>query len=312
MMWLNATLKTIMLTSAVGLVGLVVLRTYLFPSAHHNRGQMIFTWLFAILLLAASALDVVVTIRSILGYANAELVWNYLQNTRHGLALWWRLGATLGLAIFLSITRLPRAVSAFVMGISASLVLLTFSAISHAAAMGGRPEIALDWLHFMAAASWAGGLVMFVIMPTTLIPSTTKTSTTTKTSASKTSAPHNLVLTGMNRLSQLGLGAVTVLMLTGILSARLHVSRVNTLVTTSYGWALLVKVGLVLITLMIAAANRWIFLPAFQRQQSLSFDAPETSSTHHPLIRALRYEAVLLVTVLAATGVLSTQPMPHE
>jgi putative copper export protein len=302
-MWLNATLKTMMLTSAVGLVGLVIVRTYLFPSAHLSRGQIIFTWLFAVLLLAASALDVVVTISSILGYASLELVWNYLQNTRHGLALWWRLGATLALAVSLSLTRLPRAINTFVMTpvmiVAASLLLLTFSAISHAAAMGGRPEIALDWLHFVAAASWAGGLVMLVL--TLTVPMTASTSNT-----------HTLVVDGINRLSKLGLGAVAVLMLTGVLSARLHINRADALVTTSYGWALVVKVGLVLITLAIAAANRWLFLPAFRQQQSLNSDDIKTSSTHHPLIRALRYEAVLLVTVLAATGVLSTQPMPHD
>lgn len=310
-MWLNATLKTIMLTSAVGLVGLVVVRMYLLADMRVSRPQVILTWVFAGMLLAASVLDVVTTISSILGYATTELVWNYLQSTRHGLALWWRLGATLTLAVSLSSTRLPRAVNMLVMGISASLLLLTFSAISHAAAMGGRPEIALDWLHFVAAASWAGGLVMFVVMPTASTPSTSKDATS-KDSTSKTSTPHNHVLTGINRLSQLGLGAVAVLMLTGILSARLHINRADTLVTTSYGWSLLIKVGLVLITLMIAAANRWIFLPAFQRQQSLSSDDIKASPTHHPLIRTLRYEAVLLVTVLAATGVLSTQPMPHE
>lgn len=299
---LAASLKTIMLACASLLMGFVVLRTYLAPETPVKRQRWWLSALAATLLLVSMA-DMLWRIRSVLGFVNLELALNYLQNTRHGAAVLWRSGLVLVLLLTLLQTRVRGLVVTLISSLSAAGVLYTFSAISHAAAMGGLPETLLDWTHFGAASAWAGGLLALVLSPAI------------------TQTPEHL-LASVNRLSQLGLAAVIVLLLSGIASARLHVDSAAVLTGTSYGQALIIKNALVLLTLAIAGANRWLFLPAARRLQpalavGVAGTVPASRKTPamgnaRALLTALRYEALVLITVLAATGWLTTQPMPHD
>lgn len=329
-----AGLKTLMLACASLLVGFVVLRSYLTPETPVNRQQRWWISILTATLLLVSVADMLWRIRSVLGFVTPELALNYLQNTRHGAAVLWRGGLVLLLSATLFKTRVSGKIVTLVGSLSAAGVLYTFSAISHAAAMGGLAETLLDWTHFVAASTWAGGLLALVLSPAM-------------------TASTDTLLTSINRLSKLGLAAVIVLLLSGIASARLHVDSAAVLTGTSYGQALLVKNMLVLVTLAIAGANRWLFLPAVRKLQptllaaesanvshlnvshlnvsNLNVSHLNVSNVNHTnaintkvsvnnvaepsssrLLTALRYEAVLLAAVLAATGWLTTQPMPHN
>jgi putative copper export protein len=302
---LAASFKTIMLACASLLVGFVVLRSYLMPETPLNRQQRWWLGLLTATLLLVSIIDMLWRIRSVLGFVTPELALNYLQNTRHGVAVLWRSGLVLLLMVTLLQTRVSGWLVTLVSSLSAAGVLYTFSTISHAAAMGGVPETLLDWTHFAAASSWAGGLLALVLSPALL------------------RTPERL-LASVSRLSKLGLAAVIVLLFSGMASARLHVDSAAVLTTTSYGQALLVKNALVLVTLALAAANRWVFLPAVRRLQPALAEGAGSVDTGYletgyletggarALLTALRYEAVLLAAVLAATGWLTTQPMPHN
>lgn len=293
-----AGLKTLMLACASLLVGFVVLRTYLAPDLAAetpvSRQQRWWLVVLATTLLLVSIADMLWRIRSVLGFVTPELALNYLQNTRHGVAVLWRIGLVLLLMMTLLQTRVSGWIFKLVSTLSAAGVLYSFSAISHAAAMGGLPETLLDWTHFVAASAWAGGLIALVLSPAI------------------THTPDGL-LASINRLSKLGLAAVIVLLLSGVASARLHVDSAAVLTTTSYGQALLVKNALVLITLALAGANRWLFLPAVQKLQPAFAGGAVNVEVGgaRALLTALRYEALVLATVLAATGWLTTQPMPH-
>lgn len=102
------------------------------------------------------------------------------------------------------------------------------------------------------------------------------------------------------RVSSIGLFSVLLLAGTGVYASTMHLHAPAQLVTSPYGRALSLKVVLVVVILSIAALNRWWFVPALRRGHA-----------QKRFGRILKVEALLLVGVLAATGVLTTSPLPH-
>ncbi|HWI61708.1 MAG TPA: copper resistance protein CopC [Symbiobacteriaceae bacterium] len=109
---------------------------------------------------------------------------------------------------------------------AAAAVLLTFSLQSHAMATGNALPVITDWLHLLALAPWAGGLLGFALDPRPdLVP----------------------------RFSKIAAASVLVLILTGIYSASLHLPSAAALTATGYGRALLAKLALLAPVLALAA-----------------------------------------------------------
>ena len=147
--------------------------------------------------------------------------------------------------------------------------------ISHGAVMGGWLPLVSDLVHFAAAGAWAGAVFALVLAP--------------------------LWDEGALRgLSRMGLLAVIVLAATGTLSALVHAGEPERFLASSYASALLVKLAIVVATVGLAAANRFVFLPRFVAGQG-----------GRSLRAALRLETVLLLGVLVATGWLTTTAVPH-
>ena len=120
--------------------------------------------------------------------------------------------------------------------------LLTISRQSHAAAVGSPLAIALDWAHLVAMSAWLGGLLpLFLLLRSTSLP------------------PSWLV----PRFSRLALVCVATLALTGIYSAIIHVGTLDALKQTTYGWALIVKVGFFGLLILLGAINLWPYLHAW-------------------------------------------------
>ncbi|HEX7003508.1 MAG TPA: CopD family protein [Trueperaceae bacterium] len=233
------------------------------------------------LVLVASPLQIVVTISNLLGRFDPSLGTEYLVATRHGVAT---LARFVAIALLIAATLLPfgRTAGRSFFTVSALLLLATFSWTSHAVAVAGTLPLVADLLHFAAAAGWAGAVLYAAWMPFWERPGTPQ-------------------VVALNRVSSIGATAVMVLFATGLYTALLHVSSPQILASSPYGRVLSVKNLLVLLIVAVAAVNRWWFLPRIRRGQA------------GPSFRRLfRAEAMLLLAVLAVTGLLTTSALPHE
>jgi copper transport protein len=150
----------------------------------------------------------------------------------------------------------------------------------------------------------------------------------------RSSTPAEEVATGLSRFSQLAFGSVVVLVVSGILQAVREVASPTALVTTTYGWLLVLKVCLVLLALAAAGVSRvWVqqrlgvHRSRPPRKRSLTAHAfaaseaeetaadtrrraqSESATEHLPALRrSLLVEVVLAAVVLAVTSVLVATP----
>ena len=275
-----AVIKTILLLSAALLVGAASARFLLLPG-RADRHVTLGAWGGTLLLLGASVYDLYATIPAVLCVVDTEMFVRYATTSRHGEAVMWRSGAAVLLAVTVSLR--PRAWTALV-SIPLSLVVLgSFSYISHAAAMGGTMPLVLDLVHFLAAGVWAGGLLYVSLAPIF-------------------GAGASAVLrSAMERLSTVGLVSVGLLFVSGTVLSLVHAGEPDTFVSSPYVRSLIIKLVLVAAVVLIAAVNRFRILPALRR-----------GSPPKALRSLLGFEAVLLVAVFAATGLLSTSELPHS
>ena len=236
----------------------------------------------AALIIIFSALNILTTLYGVLGFLEPSLVWDYTLATAHGRATLVRIGLIIALVVLQVVITLPRRLSNTLYLTAGVGLLLSFSWVSHNASMGGWLPVIADLIHFAAASAWAAAVLYTAFLPLW------------------DEAERSSLTSAMARVSRIGLTTVILLFLTGLYSAWLHVGAPSALVTTRYGWALVAKVGLVFITLGIAAINRWVLLPKLG-----------TSASLLGLSRALKVEAGLLCLVLCLTGLLSTSPVPH-
>jgi putative copper export protein len=125
-----------------------------------------------------------------------------------------------------------------------SLLLMTLTQLSHAAAEGRFLPFLADWTHAMAAATWTGGLLGFAVALFSGPLGTLEADRRAK-----------LRERSVRRFSRVATTAVIVLASTGLYAILLHVPSPQALVATPYGRALLVKLGLLAFVLAIGLAN---------------------------------------------------------
>jgi copper transport protein len=121
-------------------------------------------------------------------------------------------------------------------------IVLTFSLSAHGAAetQGAAIAIALDWLHVAAMVAWIGGLLPLAIA----------------IAAARRSPERALPLAVLiPRFSWLAFPCVVILTLTGLYSYLLHINQLDLLAATTYGRALLVKIGLFALLFLLGAVN---------------------------------------------------------
>ncbi|WP_052664918.1 copper resistance CopC/CopD family protein [Nitriliruptor alkaliphilus] len=166
-----------------------------------------------------------------------------------------------------------------------------------------------DAVHLAGAAAWFGGLVLLWV-----------TLRATRLEDDPVGAA-----TVIARFSRLALWSVVALALAGTAMSFPLVRSIDALTSTSYGWMLLAKVGLVVVVVAIAAYNRQRLVPAITARvvpAGGSVDATsaedDSAATAVPdawgsLTRTVRAEALLVVLVLVLTGFLATtQPAAEE
>jgi copper transport protein len=123
--------------------------------------------------------------------------------------------------------------------------LLTISLSSHGAAVpeGMALAVALDWLHIAAMVAWLGGLIPLAIA----------------LRAAQRNPDGALPLaTLIPRFSRLAASCIVVLTLTGVYNYLLHVNQLDLLAATTYGRALLIKLGLFGLLLLLGGLNLFV------------------------------------------------------
>jgi copper transport protein len=159
--------------------------------------------------------------------------------------------------------------------------LLADSFASHglagASAMGieGAWVMLVGLVHTAAAAVWLGGLVGVSL---------------TALRASRADA-----LAAARRFSPWGLGAVVALGVTGVVYADVHLLRWSDLLTTRYGGLILLKAGLIVVPLAVAAYHRYRVLPSGRGDR---------------LRRSVPLEALALAAMLLLAAHLAAHPRP--
>jgi copper transport protein len=123
--------------------------------------------------------------------------------------------------------------------------LLTISLNSHGAAVPNATAlaVALDWLHLAAMVAWLGGLVPLAIA---------------LRAAQRDAAGAFPLATLIPRFSRLAASCIVILALTGVYNYLIHVNELDLLAATTYGRALLVKLGLFGILLLLGGLNLFI------------------------------------------------------
>ncbi|KAA1418691.1 copper resistance protein CopC [Nocardioides humilatus] len=174
--------------------------------------------------------------------------------------------------------------------IGAGLAVWSPALVGHTRAYEPASLLVLtDALHLSAGAVWLGGLVgLAVALP----------------SLAGREGDGALLL---SRFSTVAAGLLAVLAAAGTLLGWRILGSWSALVDTTYGRLLLVKVGLALVVLGIAAWNRYGLLPR------VSDGAHEARRrTTHLVGKVVLVEAALLVAILGVTGFLVEQPPRAE
>lgn len=260
--------KTASWAAVAALAGAALGRFWLAPERPRAAGVVVAA---ALAVPVLGAVELWLTLAQVLSPVDVALWWRYATTTAHGDAVLWRSVAALALASAGLV--LPRRWWPLAAGLGVWLCL-GFSRVSHASAVGGTGPLLVDLVHLAGAALWAGGVWRVAL------------------GSGRPGLPE------VERLSRLALWVVVGLAITGPVSALVHASEPAGFFASGYAVALAVKSSLVAVTLVVAAANRFVLLPRARRGL--------------PGMRAALWaESALLLGVLAATGWLSTSAVPH-
>ena len=145
-------------------------------------------------------------------------------------------------------------------------------------------------VHLLVGGLWLGTLLVLVVCG---IPAALRRAPRERRGA--------MVADMVNGFSPLALFGASALVLSGITTAWRHIGSYDALFTSSYGQALLVKLGVVLVVFLLGAFN-------WQRQRP----GLGTEDTARRIRRSSAWELAAAATVLAVTVYLLQQPAPAE
>jgi copper transport protein len=177
---------------------------------------------------------------------------------------------------------------------AAAAVLLVPGLAGHAAQTSPRGAMLLfDWLHLAAGSTWVGGLIGLLVLWRSF-PAARRV--------------RSLVVC-VPRFSNTAFVSVLVLIGSGIGAAVVHLPTFASLWQTSYGQALLVKIGLLCTALLLAAVNLLRTRPRLLAYRERSELGPGAASL---LRRLVAGEVLLVVSAVVAAAVLSSLPPPSK
>ncbi|MBR0756794.1 CopD family protein [Bradyrhizobium jicamae] len=112
---------------------------------------------------------------------------------------------------------------------------------------------------------------------------------------------HESQLRVLRRFSTLALPVVALIALSGLTLAVIQLESVSALIDTRYGNILIWKFVLVLLLLLFAALNRWLFVPEIER----------VFHRTRPLQRSIAMEFVLMIAILGLVSLWRFTPPPR-
>jgi copper transport protein len=176
--------------------------------------------------------------------------------------------------------------------LAAAATLLVPGLAGHAAQTRPRgASLLLDWVHLAAGSIWIGGLVGLLVLWASL-PVAKRTA--------------GLVI-AVPRFSNTAFVSVLLLIGSGVGATIIHLPTLGSLWQTSYGKALLVKIGLLLAAMLLASGN---LLRTKPRLAIAEHDPDVGVSTARLLRRLVSGEVVLVAAAVFAAAVLSSLPPP--
>ena len=177
---------------------------------------------------------------------------------------------------------------------AAAAALLVPGLAGHAAQTSPRGATLLfDWLHLSAGSIWMGGLIGLLVLWRSF-PAARRVA--------------GLVV-AVPRFSNTAFVSVLTLIGSGIGAAVIHLPTFASLWQTSYGQALLVKIGLLSAAMLLAAVNLLRTRPRLLAHR----DRPELGPGAAVLLRRLvAGEVLLVVSAVVAAAVLSSLPPPAK
>jgi copper transport protein len=207
--------------------------------------------------------------------------------------------AYLGLGLFIWIRGEPapltrRRLRAFLFGLS-GLLLLYVSLGSHAdAGSGSFWAVLADFTHLLAAGAWVGGLVSLsaLLWQIRRLPEADRT------------ISHRPLLELVRRFSYLASFSVFVLSLTGLFNSLVQLPNISLLWQTTYGWVLILKLGLIALAMGIAFFNNRLVHGGENRRKA--------SSTLRRLDRQVIVEVGVVLLLVVSVAVLVQTPTPRD
>jgi copper transport protein len=178
--------------------------------------------------------------------------------------------------------------------LAAAATLLVPGLSGHAGQTSPRGlSVALDWLHLAAGSLWIGGLIGLLVLWWSL-PIARRVAG---------------LMVCVPRFSNTAFVSVLALIGSGIGASLIHLPTFSSLWQTSYGQALLVKIGLLGVALMLAAVN----LLRTKPRLAAYGDRPELGAGAAVLLRRLvSGETLLVAAAVVAAAVLSSLPPPAK
>jgi copper transport protein len=178
--------------------------------------------------------------------------------------------------------------------LAAAATLLVPGLSGHAGQTSPRGlSVALDWLHLAAGSFWVGGLIGLLVLWWSL-PVARRVAG---------------LMVCVPRFSNTAFASVLLLIGSGVGASIIHLPTFSSLWQTSYGQALLVKIGLLGVALMLGAVN----LLRTRPRLAASGDRPELGAGAASLLRRLvSGETLLLAAAIVAAAVLSSLPPPAK
>lgn len=155
--------------------------------------------------------------------------------------------------------------------------------------------IAADVGHLLAGAFWTGGVLGLLLF----------LAATRVTSTQEAGSSPALAAKVVQRFSGVAVWGVVILAVSGTVMGIMIVGSVDALITTSYGLTLILKIGIVIPVIAIAAYNGLRLLPRISSR-------PTARMQWQTLTRTLSYEAALLVAILLLTGFLTNLSPTHD
>ncbi|PIB24552.1 copper-binding protein [Amylibacter kogurei] len=270
--------KLLLYVGALGASGLIIVQV-VFANATTSLTQRLRnqTVLLTALALVASLLGFMLRGAALTGSADGMTdpeMLGLLWQTPVGDALLYRLA---GGALIIVGSLMPRF-GQWVALAGSVLLLWSFAKVGHVADIGPFYMRLLLLLHLLGVAFWIG-----------VLPPLHRLSQTPDLLSQAAKLGH--------QFGQAAIIIVPALLFAGLGMGWLLTGTLSALIGTGYGQALMVKIALVVVVLMLAAANKLRFVPAIQ--------AGDANAARH-LARSIQIETAVILAVLAATATITS------